>query len=57
MSGTTRGPAGLSPGGWLVLAGTPWQVEELAPPAGRVLLRGDGGQQLATTVGGAGQPW
>ena len=50
MSGTGRGPAGLSPGSRLVLAGVQWQVEEFEPHVGRVLLRRDGGQELATTV-------
>ena len=50
MSSAGRGPVGLSPGGRLVLAGSQWQVEEFAPHTGRVLLRGGGGQELATTV-------
>jgi hypothetical protein len=50
VSGTGRGPAGLSPGSRLVLAGVQWQVEEFEPHVGRVLLRRDGGQELATTV-------
>ena len=50
MSGTGRGPVELSAGGRLVLAGAQWQVRELEPHTGRVLLRRDDGQELATTV-------
>ena len=50
MSGTGRGPAELSAGSRLVLAGTQWQVLQLEPHTGRVLLRRDGGQEMTTTV-------
>ena len=55
MSGTGRGPVELSAGCRLVLAGTQWQVREFEPHTGRVLLRRDDGQELATTDPGAGQ--
>ena len=50
MSGTGRGPVELSAGCRLVLAGTQWQVREFEPQTGRVLLRRDDGQELATTI-------
>ena len=50
MTGTDRGPVELAAGSWLMLAGTRWQVRELEPHAGRVLLRRDDGQELATTI-------
>ncbi len=50
MSGTARGPVELSAGCRLVLAGTQWQVDQFEPHTGRVLLRRDDGQELATTV-------
>ena len=50
MSGTDRGPVELSAGCRLVLAGTQWQVDWFEPHTGRVLLRRDDGQELATTV-------
>ena len=51
MSGTGRGPVELSAGCRLVLAGTQWQVDQFEPHTGRVLLRRDDGQELATTSG------
>jgi hypothetical protein len=33
-----------------MLAGARWQVRELEPHAGRVLLRRDDGQELGTTI-------
>ncbi len=50
MNSTGRGLMELSAGSRLVLAGTWWQVRELEPHTGRVLLRRDGGQELATTI-------
>jgi hypothetical protein len=50
VSGTGRGPVELSAGCWLVLAGTQWQVDQFEAHTGRVLLRRDDGQELATTV-------
>ena len=50
MNSTGRGLMELSAGSRLVLAGTQWQVLQLEPHTGRVLLRGDGGQEMATTV-------
>jgi len=50
VTGTDRGPVELAAGSWLMLAGTRWQVRELEPHAGRVLLRRDDGQELATTI-------
>ena len=50
MSGTGRGPVELSAGCRLMLAGTQWQVCQVEPHTGRVLLRRDDGQDLATTV-------
>jgi hypothetical protein len=50
VSGTGRGPVELSAGCQLVLAGIRWQVQEFEPHTGRVLLRRDDGQELATTV-------
>ncbi len=50
MSGTGRGPVELSAGCRLVLAGTQWQVDQFEAHTGRVLLRRDDGQELATTV-------
>ena len=43
MSGTGRGLVELSAGSRVVLAGTQWQVRELEPQTGRVLLRRDDG--------------
>jgi len=50
VTGTDRGPVELAAGSWLMLAGTRWQVRELEPHAGRVLLRRDDGRELATTI-------
>jgi hypothetical protein len=50
MSGTGRGLVELSAGSRVVLAGTQWQVRELDPHTGRVLLRRDDGQELSTTI-------
>ena len=50
MSGTGRGLVELSAGSRVVLAGTQWQVRELEPQTGRVLLRRDDGQELSTTI-------
>jgi hypothetical protein len=50
VSGTGRGPVGLSAGGRIMLAGIQWQVRELEPHTGRVLLRRDDGQELSTTI-------
>ena len=50
MSGTGRGLVELSAGSRVVLAGTQWQVRELEPHTGRVLLRRDDGQELSTTI-------
>ena len=50
MSGTGRGLGELSAGCRLVLAGTQWQVDQFEAHTGRVLLRRDDGQELATTV-------
>ena len=50
MSGTGRGLVELSAGSRVVLAGIQWQVRELEPHTGRVLLRRDDGQELSTTI-------
>ena len=50
MSGPGRGPLTLAAGSWLMLAGARWQVRELEPHTGRVLLRRGDGQDLATTI-------
>ena len=50
MSGTGRGPVELSAGGRIALAGSQWRVQEFEPHTGRVLLRRDDGQELATTI-------
>jgi hypothetical protein len=50
VNSTGRGLVELSAGSRLMLAGTWWQVRELEPHTGRVLLRRDGGQELATTI-------
>jgi len=50
VSGTARTPVELSPGGRIMLAGAQWQVRELEPHTGRVLLRGDSGQELSTSI-------
>lgn len=50
MSATGCGPVELSAGGRIMLAGTRWQVQELEPHTGRVLLRRDDGQELSTTI-------
>ncbi len=50
MSGQCRSPVELSAGCPIMLAGTTWQVQEFEPHTGRVVLRRDGGQELATTV-------
>ncbi len=50
MSGSLRGPVELAAGSRLVLAGTQWQVHQFEPHTGRVLLRRDDGEELATTV-------
>ena len=50
MSGTGRGLVELSAGSRVVLAGTQWQVRELEPHTGRVLLRRGDGQELPTTI-------
>lgn len=50
MSGAPRGPVELSAGCRLMLDGAEWQVRQFEPHTGRVLLRRDDGQELATTV-------
>ncbi len=50
MSAAGRGPVELSAGCRLMLAGTQWQVRQFEPHTGRVLLRRDDGEDLATTV-------
>jgi hypothetical protein len=50
VSGTRSGPAGLPAGSQIMLAGARWQVAQFEPHRGRVLLRRDDGQELATTV-------
>jgi hypothetical protein len=50
VNSTGRGLMELSAGSRLVLAGAWWQVRGLEPHTGRVLLRRDGGQELATTI-------
>jgi len=50
VSGPGHGPVALAAGSWLMLAGGRWQVRELVPHTGRVLLRRDDGQELSTTI-------
>ncbi|HET9969931.1 MAG TPA: transposase [Streptosporangiaceae bacterium] len=50
MSAAGRGPVELAAGGRITLAGTRWQVREVEPHTGRVLLRRDDGQELSTTI-------